>query len=631
MRQKLVYSLMFLLSATAILSSCSNETDLYDPAAADQVQHDKFASAFEKTFGKVAPNVNWGFDDEAEAPALTRGDGDALPVPTMASGEIIGLGDFDIKPMSEAQKRAYLKQLVNEGINIGTELDIYQLDAFGFRRIICEDLYVSENCDFDYNDAVFDAKRIEEAGDGEYATFYTILRAEGAHKAITIGDAAGAYEVHDAFDVSKQVFVNTVGKARPTINGAYWQEDHDPVVKIIKVKKVNGKEPTLIDIPVYAEDNDLPLTSKRGEPAEKICVTLDYSWVSERQHMGNWYPKFTHYVTGVANTSTSDSFGDEFSWWFINDNEWRTPDPEPEEQDLKLTQLYEAYATLKTFIKNDPFDVDISSHEFSEGKGAIKFENDGKPTYVKASGFKDATDLTKIFLPSTVTKLGNSCFSGCTNLSTIDLSKITEIGNYAFEGCTLLPAISIPAAVKVIKTGTFKGCTNLGTISLLMYIESIGDEAFMGCTSLSTLSIPYACGQIGQSAFEGCTSLNHIAFAEQLSVIGQNAFAGCTSLNTISIPSSVSSIAEGAFAGCTALATVEIAGNVNIGPKAFENCTSLTTVTCRATTPPVGNPGTMFAGCSNLTAIYVPAESVNAYKTSSTWSAYAQYIQAIQE
>ena len=61
-------------------------------------------------------------------------------------------------------------------------------------------------------------------------------------------------------------------------------------------------------------------------------------------------------------------------------------------------------------------------------------------------------------------------------------------------------------------------------------------------------------------------------------------------------------------------------------------CPSLTSVTCLATTPPTMETnvfgGTPIANGNGV--IYVPAESVNAYKTANRWSNYADRIQAIQ-
>lgn len=64
----------------------------------------------------------------------------------------------------------------------------------------------------------------------------------------------------------------------------------------------------------------------------------------------------------------------------------------------------------------------------------------------------------------------------------------------------------------------------------------------------------------------------------------------------------------------------------SIGFRAFKYCTSLTNVTCLATTPP-GLGTYAFENCDALTAIQVPAASVDDYKAA--WSAYADKIVAI--
>ena len=62
-----------------------------------------------------------------------------------------------------------------------------------------------------------------------------------------------------------------------------------------------------------------------------------------------------------------------------------------------------------------------------------------------------------------------------------------------------------------------------------------------------------------------------------------------------------------------------------IGDYAFSYCSSLTSVYCEAVTPPAGG-SSMFYGNASDRKIYVPMESVEAYKSASGWSNYKSYI-----
>ena len=124
-----------------------------------------------------------------------------------------------------------------------------------------------------------------------------------------------------------------------------------------------------------------------------------------------------------------------------------------------------------------------------------------------------------------------------------------------------------------------------------------------------------------------------LTFDDTITSIGEKAFYRCSSLTSITIPNSVTSIGGLAFGGCLSLTSVTIPDSVtSIEGQAFFECTSLTSVYCKAVTPPaVGdwifsyyNNGYIPVpiGCT----IYVPTESVEAYKAAYGWSDYTSHI-----
>lgn len=64
------------LLVTIMLSSCSHDKYLYSEEKVEQNLNEKYAAAFEKAFGKVGSNVDWGFSSKkANTRALTRAAG----------------------------------------------------------------------------------------------------------------------------------------------------------------------------------------------------------------------------------------------------------------------------------------------------------------------------------------------------------------------------------------------------------------------------------------------------------------------------------------------------------------------------------------------------------------------------
>lgn len=274
-------------------------------------------------------------------------------------------------------------------------------------------------------------------------------------------------------------------------------------------------------------------------------------------------------------------------------------------------------------------------------------------------------------------------FEGCTNLNSVIIPENVEtIGSYAFDDCTSLSSIIIPKSVKEI----LPAFENAGLTSLSLPEGSsirLHESAFRNCMSLSTVNFG---GEISLNVEEGVFAecpISNVYFGKDFDYIilpdnnrslffnlfkdyndnfdlnicsievssqnqkydsrnNSNALIE-TATNTLilgcknsSIPESVTCIGSDAFSDLNGLTSFVIPASVTSIEGSFD--VRLTSITVQATTPPATTYGPFSYNYQNyddegntlIPSIYVPAGSVNAYKTAPGWSRYADYIRSIE-
>lgn len=219
------------------------------------------------------------------------------------------------------------------------------------------------------------------------------------------------------------------------------------------------------------------------------------------------------------------------------------------------------------------------------------------------------------------------------NIKEIVIKKPSDTDTYGLPPYALArfsgaETISFPDGMISIGNNAFDFCKSLTSFEIQETVTTIGNSAFQTCTGLTRLVIPDTVISIGESAFYLCSGLTSIHIPDSVTSIELNTFRECSGLTSIIIPDGVTYIKFGAFYGCSSLNDVIISDGVTtIGGSAFQNCTALSGIFVNPVTPPIG--GTNMFQSTNDCPIYVPAGTVDTYKSAEVWIEYADRIHAI--
>jgi len=177
---------------------------------------------------------------------------------------------------------------------------------------------------------------------------------------------------------------------------------------------------------------------------------------------------------------------------------------------------------------------------------------------------ENLTEITSIIIPEGVIKIGEQAFGRIVGASQQILSPqqklmsvrlpntLTYIGDSAFSLCQALVSINLEN-VTFIGPGAFSG-TGIKSVTLSSKLTRINGDTFSN-TKLESITIPEGTTEISSTVFKNCSLLKTVILPSTIKKIGFESFFKCTSLTNVTIPDTVQKIEfwEGCFGGCSNL------------------------------------------------------------------------------
>lgn len=196
---------------------------------------------------------------------------------------------------------------------------------------------------------------------------------------------------------------------------------------------------------------------------------------------------------------------------------------------------------------------------------------------------------------------------------------------------SLIKAVIMPEGLTIIGRNAFAECVNLESAQIPESVTAIGPAAFYNCSALTSINMPDSVRMLGHKAFVGCESLTEPVYNAHIFGFMPRNYCGA-----YSIPEGIVSVAAYAFCGiasatCSGLTEITIPSSVKrLGVEAF-GLLFLRKITCLAVTPPTCDSTTFewYLEETGITVkvdrsipVYVPAESVDAYKAADVWKEF---------
>jgi len=255
-------------------------------------------------------------------------------------------------------------------------------------------------------------------------------------------------------------------------------------------------------------------------------------------------------------------------------------------------------------------------------------------TTIAKNAFDSKTNLESIVLPKELTTIDASAFYGCKMLYKVmipESAQLNLIADRAFAYCTSL----IDITIRIRKEGTGANEVSRPTIksNSSQFFYNFQDVPHISCinnTGRTIKGYPWGARNVN------CTVDGYLLYKGDTVVLCTQAARGAVVVREGIV--NIYSGSVGGFKECKNVTSIVLPASLKTcGSACFTDCTGLTSLVCKATTPPNVNHTEdiaslhAFIGVDKSIPIYVPKESIDAYKKAAGWSQFTNYQEWSQE
>ena len=249
-------------------------------------------------------------------------------------------------------------------------------------------------------------------------------------------------------------------------------------------------------------------------------------------------------------------------------------------------------------------------------------------TFIGTSAFSLCKKLKYITFDAQITRLEKYAFFHC-DFETIQLpTTLKEIDEYAIGSCGSLTKLYIPSSVSKISDSVFQGCQKLCDFIIDPNIQlSVWPDCLFSSWNLTQIEFPTSITELADGVFDGCTSLQ-IVKLPNVKRINNNVFKNCQKLEYINLPTTLTHIGSFAFEKCFNLKEVNLPESVvSIGHQLVVECLSLTKITLSSSLEIIDK--CLLNKCTSLKEIWIGNNKISKYPYSVSYE-ISQYLKSIK-